>query len=367
MVKYDLCVIGSGAGAGPIVYELSKAGYRVCVLEKGPWIKTDDFSKDEITTARKDVYASRTDREPMEIQWMDEENSQAKSNRNGGISFWNGNCVGGSSNFMSGYFHRAKPNDFKLLSTYGGIEGANIVDWPISYADMAPYYDKVEQVVGISGEVKKHRFLEPRKNPTFPYPALQTNYVSQLLDKTAEELKMELIPLPRAILSASKGNRKACYYSNFCGSYACSSDAKGSSRAALLHDAIASGNCEIRPNAKVFHLETNGNGRVIKAHYHGLDGDDFVEAKLFVVAAQAIETSRLLLLSKNKEFPNGLANNSGQVGKNLLFSGGGIGSGVFYKKDFSKEEFEQLLKPGLFVNRAMQHWYEIDDFWLVKG
>jgi len=96
--------------------------------------------------------------------------------------------------------------------------------------------------------------------------------------------------------------------------------------------------------------------------YYDTEGNiQFVEAKLFVVAARAEETSRLLLMSKNDEFPNGLANNSGQVGKNLIFSAGGVGSGNFDYNDLSQEEEDNLKLPGLFVNRSLHHWYEIED------
>ena len=359
--RYDICIIGSGAGAGPVAYELSKAGFSVVVLEKGPWIKTSQFTKDEIVAARRDVYYPSSKDEPQVIEWFDKKgNLHSKSNAGGGTGFRNGSCVGGSSNFMSGFFHRSKPADFELLSKYGAIEGANIADWPVSYNDMEPYFTKVESVIGVSGKVVKHKALEPRSTSAFPYPPLSENYVSQLLDNAAAQLGIETIPLPRAILSRPKGKRKSCYYSNYCGSYGCASDAKGSSRAALLDDAIATGNCDIIPYAKVFRLETNGE-KVVKAHFHYKGrGDEAVKAGIFVVAAQAIETSRLLLMSKSKDYPDGLANNSGQVGKNLIFSAGGIGSGYFRRSDFTEEEFNKLMMPGLFVNRAIQQWYEID-------
>ena len=90
-------------------------------------------------------------------QWVGEATSDS------GWDFWNGNCVGGSSNFMSGYFHRLKPDDFTLLSTYGKIEGANVTDWPIDYAVLEPYYDRVEKVIGVSGRVVHHRFQEAQR------------------------------------------------------------------------------------------------------------------------------------------------------------------------------------------------------------
>lgn len=359
----DVCIIGSGVGASPIAYELSKAGFKVVVLEKGPWLKTEDFTKDELIATRKDLYIPNLNDESHQIVSKNSEGEwMVKNTSDTGNDFWNGNVVGGSSNFMSGYFHRMKPVDFKLASTYGEIEGANIVDWPISYEDLEPYYSKVEQLVGVSGMVKEHKHLEPRSTADFPYPPLATNVVSKLIDQAAEKLEISTFGTPRAILSKGINNRSSCYYSNFCGSYGCSSAAKGSARSALLEPALETGNLEIIPFAKVFHLETNGNGKIIKANYYDSQGNkQFISADLFIVAAQATETARLLLMSKNPEFPNGLANNNGQVGKNLVFSSGGVGSCNLYYDDFDPETAQQLKTPGVFVNRASQEWYELQN------
>lgn len=362
-MKYDVCVIGSGAGAGPVIYELSKAGYNVVVLEKGPWFKTEDFSKDEMVATRRSVYTPNLKEESHVLVEQNKDGDwMSRSTYASGKDFWNGSCVGGSSNFMSAYFHRLKPNDFRLLSEFGPIDGANIADWPISYNEMEPYYTKVESIVGVSGKVVPHSFLEPRSTSDFPYPALGENIFSSWLDKAAAKLDYELIPAPRGILSRPKDDRNSCFYSNYCGSYGCSSDAKGSSRVALINEALKTGNCNVLPNSKVFHLETDGNGKIQKANYYDKSGQkQFVKAKLFVVAAQAIETSRLLLMSKNSDFENGLSNNAGQVGKNLVFSGGGIGSGQLFFDDLTVDEAKSLDSKGLFINRALQQWYEIDD------
>ena len=142
---FDVCIIGSGAGGGPVAYSLTKAGYSVVVLEKGPWFTEEDFKKDEIACCRRSVYTPNLRDERHVIEEEDEDgNWDAQSTFDSGWDFWNGNCVGGSSNFMSGYFHRLKPEDFRLLSEFGPIEGANVVDWPITYDQLEPYYSKVE-------------------------------------------------------------------------------------------------------------------------------------------------------------------------------------------------------------------------------
>ncbi len=360
---FDICVIGSGAGGGPIAYELSKAGKFVVVLEKGPWFKTEDFSKDEIACCRRSVYTPNLRDERHVIE--DKNNNDdwvGKSTYDTGRDFWNGNMVGGSSNVMSGYFHRLKPEDFRLLSEFGPIEGANIVDWPISYNDLEPYFSKVEKIVGVSGKVVAHPHLEPRSTNDFPYSKTAEHPIAQHIDNACSNLGFNSIPTPRAILSQNALNRKACSYSNYCGSYGCSTDAKGSARAALLNPALQTGNCKIVPNAMVYHLESDNTGKVTSADYYDKNGKSkSITAKIFVVACQSSESSRLLLMSKGTKHPNGLANNNNQVGKNLIYSGGGSGTGDILYKNYNDTEIAQLNIRGLFINRSLQDWYIIDD------
>lgn len=359
---YDVCVIGSGAGAGPIIYELSLAGYKVVVLEKGPWFKTEDFTKDEMTVTKFKAYESDPKDEPQVVERPTTSGYKKSNSAEGGTSFQNGSCVGGASNFMSAYFHRLKPNDFKLLSTYGPIKGANIVDWPVKYEEFEPFYTKVEQVVGVSGQVAEHKNLEPRSTANFPFEPLLTNPVADWYVKAGAELGYNVIPVSRGIISKPYNGRRSCYHSNYCGSFGCSSDGKGSSRAALIPDAMASGNCEIITNAKVFKLETDEKDTIVKAHYYNEAGVAMtVEAKIFVVACQAIESSRLLLMSRSDRFPNGLANNSGQVGKNMIFAGGGGGSGYIRYEDLPEDKAAELKIKNTFVNKCLSDFYEIND------
>ena len=360
---FDVCVIGSGAGAGPVVLTLAEAGYSVLVLEKGPWWTEQDFCKDELACCRRSVYTPELTDEQHVIEDLDSEGDWVgESTSDSGWDFWNGNCVGGSSNFMSGFFYRLKPEDFRLLSEFGPLAGANIADWPISYAELEPWYSKVESEVGISGKIVDHPLAEPRSTADFPYLPTQEHPIAQRIDSTCQELGLHPLPTPRAILSRAKDKRRSCEYSGYCGSYGCSSGAKGSARAALLDRALATGRCEIRPHSKVYKLVSNAKGKVVAADYFDADGrTQKVGAKIFVVACQAIETSRLLLSSTGPKHANGLANNSGQVGRNLLFSAGGSGSGDFVYAGMGDKQVAALKVRGPFVNRALQDWYYIDD------
>ena len=358
-MMYDVCVIGSGAGAGPIIYELSKKGLKVCVLEKGDIYTEKDFSKDEMVV-RKSIYTPNLKDEYHTIEEFIDGSWQKFPTYETGWNFWNGSLLGGSSNFMSGYFHRLKPNDFKLASSYEIPKDSNIVDWPISYDDMEKYYEKVERVVGISGKVQEYEFSEPRSTKDFPYAALQENKIVDLIDKSCKELNYKSIKTPRAIITKQKGHRNPCYYSNYCGSYPCSSAAKGSSRASLIKDALLTNNVTIIPNAFVIKLNTNKDKKITSAVYlTKKSSKKEIKAKLFVLAAQAVETSRLLLNSKDENFPNGVANNSLNVGKNFLSSSGGIVSASFDERNMNLKD---LLTPGLFVNRSLMDWYYTKEF-----
>lgn len=336
---YDICIIGSGAGAGPIAFELTKNGAKVVVIEKGDLYQKEDFSKDELAYIRRDVITPSLDKEYHILEEFIDGRWESYSTKEANWNFHNGSLVGGSSNLMSGFFHRLSPKDFKLKSTYGDIDGANVEDWPISFKEFVKYYEKVDEVVGVTIDTKEHP-------------------ISNLIDTKAKELGINSLITPRAILSKDKGDRNACYYSNYCGSYGCSSGAKGSSREALLNPALKTNNLTILTNTFVKKLHTK-NAQVTSATVYDKNTkqEKTIKAKIFVVAAQSIETARLLLNSASKEYPNGLANTNNQVGKNLLFSGGGIISGTF---DGTQElKLNDLMVEGYFVNRVIRDWYEL--------
>ena len=364
-MKYDIVIVGSGASGGAVAYTLCKAGYKVAVLEKGRLIKRNEFSKDELAYARRDIVTPNLFDEYHTIEEKIEGKWETTPTYDSGWSFWNGNIVGGSSNFMSGMLHRMHPDDFRLKSKYGEIEGANVVDWPITYSDMEPYYTLAEELVGISGKYEKHPSEPPRSTADFTQPPTRENAVVKLLDKSCKNLGITPLVTPRAVLSKDKNDRSACYYSNFCGSYGCSSGAKGSSREALLKPALATGNLTLMSNTYVKSLHTGKKDEVD----HALVVDTItgkekqIEAKIFVVAAQAHESARLLLNSANKDHPDGLANSSGELGKNLIFSAGGSGQGILGKESLKEITFEDLMQTGLFVNRSILDWYFIDHWW----
>jgi len=355
---FDVCVVGSGAGGAPIAYELAMAGHRVAVLEKGGWYSELDFKKDEMLFRRK-TYRSKIADEPHVLE---------KPDRNGNWScietarFWGGNLVGGASNFMSGYFHRLKPEDFRLLSEFGPIEGANIVDWPIDYDDLEPYYTKVEQLVGVSGKVVPHPNLEPRSTADFPFPPTAEHAIAHWFDAAASELGFHPLPMARAILSQPYNDRDACEYSGYCGSYGCRSGAKGGARAALLDHAVATGNCDIITHAKAYRINTDHRGSAVSVDCYDDQGRSVrVRAGIIVIACYSIESIRLLLSSTGSKHPHGIGNHYRQVGKHLHCCAGGTGHGIFDLNRFTSRQSADLKERGPFFNRALQDWYFIDD------
>ncbi len=358
MKQYDVCIVGSGAGAAPIAYELSLAGYSVVVLEKGPYLTEKEFTKDEIAVSRRSIYTPRLQDEHHVVETYRDDGSIARTTAaESGWNFWNGSMVGGSTNLMSGYFHRMKPYDFRLRSTFGSIRGANVVDWPITYEMLEPYYAKVESVVGVSGKVVQHPHQEPRSTKDFPYPPTWEQPISKWFDDACRALGYYSIPTPRAVLPYDALGRSGCSYSNFCGSYGCATGAKGNARAALLEKARATGNCQIIPHAYVYRIDADPS-RATTVHYYDKRGDAVtVKAAVYVVSSQAIESVRLLLNSKNRHHPNGIGNRYGQLGKNLIFSAGGSGQGRFEHSRLSEKMQYELMTRGAFVNRSLQDWY----------
>lgn len=362
LAPVDVVIVGSGAGGGPMAFTLGRAGLKVVVLEKGPWYKKDDFVHDEILSSRRNFF--------MPLPW-DEPHLWRKgptepfSRSN---EAWTANCVGGGTVHMSGYFYRLKPVDFRLRSELGTVPGANLADWPISYADLAPYYDLAEEELGVSGNAVPHPFLEPRTR-NYPMMPLGEHPVSLELDKACRQLGWHAIPTARGITSIPYKGRAACVYCTLCGSYGCEHDAKSSTAAALIGRAVATGNVEVRPRCMAKEVTVDDRGLARGVVYLDPDGvEQEQRAKLVVVSCTAVESARLLLNSVSGRFPKGLANDNGLVGRNLVFSSFGQSKATF-RVAKQKAALKWLEAEAPFVNRSLQDFYLMPDakFGFRKG
>ena len=347
---FDVVVIGSGAGGGPLTYELAGAGARVLVLEKGRRLQQEELIHDELKICRGDFFVPFEEDEPHVLVYG---TGQPLRSAQG----WIANCLGGGTVHMSGFFLRLKPDDFRLRSRVGEVAGATIADWPITYEELAPFYDKVERVIGVSGTAGVNPFEEPRKGP-FPFAPLAEHPIALEIDKACSSLGYHAFPLPRAIITRPVGARRSCSYCALCGGYGCEMGAKGSTSVSVLDQAEATGRCEIRTGSMAYEIETDAAGLATGVLYFDAEGrSQRARGRTVVVACSSIESARLLLNSKGSRFPNGLSNDNGLVGQNLTFSNHRDGSARF---ELGKSQATRpwLLDKAPFIHRAVQDFYD---------
>lgn len=291
----DFAIVGTGAGGGTLACRLAEAGFSVVAFDVGPWWRPlEDFASDE--THQQKLY------------WTDERICDGADPLALGANN-SGQSVGGSTVHFAMVSLRFGPHRLKSRSLLG--YGA---DWPIDWREMWRYYTEVEQALKISGPVNYP--WGPRR-PRYPYRPHELNAAGLVLAIGAEAMGIAWAPTPLATISAPRGRAHPCVYRGFCVS-GCSTNAKQSALVTWIPRAVTAG-AEIRDLAMVGRIETDaGNGRVTGVHYCREGRWRFQRASNVVVAGYAIETPRLLLNSATDRYPDGLANSSGLVGKNLM-------------------------------------------------
>lgn len=317
--KVNAVVVGAGAGGGIVAKELAEAGLSVVLLERGKNYSAWDCRKDDLrnqrTTVLGNAFGPDDERNPrVAVDRSGRERIVLASE--GGYSN-NAACVGGGTLSYGAMAWRFDPKDFRMRSVYGAPEGSTLEDWPLTYDDLEPYYEKAEWEIGVSGDESASPFAPPRKRP-LPMPPLPPTREHQILQEGARKLGLHPFDIPMLRNSVPYNGRPACMRCRWCVGFACEVNAKCGTQNTVIPRALATGNCVMRTESVVREIQVDERGRATGVSYYE-EGGRLQEqpADVVVVSCCAIESARLLLNSRSKLFPNGLGNNHDWVGRNL--------------------------------------------------
>ncbi|MFN7994651.1 MAG: GMC family oxidoreductase [Bryobacteraceae bacterium] len=342
----DFLVIGAGAAGGVMAKELSTAGFKVVVLEQGPYLRETDYSHDEIKYSIQPGLTNDPKVQPILFRANEKESVRPFK----AIEY--GRQVGGGSVHFTGNYWRFHESDFHEHSLFGDVPGTAFADWPISYADLEPYYTKAEYELGISGLAGANPFEAPRSKP-YPLPPMPVKSSGVLFERGTRKLGLHPYPAPVAILSQPYRGRGACVHCGFCESFGCEMRAKSSTLVTVIPIAEKTGRCEIRPNSYVREILLDDRGRASGAVYFDAQKREVRQkARVVVVCANGVESAKLLLLSKSNRFPNGLANSSGLLGKHLMWDNGFEATALF---EHPLNEFKSIQ-----ATRVIHDYYRAD-------
>ncbi len=308
----DVCVIGTGAAGGVWIDVCTRAGLEVVALERGPELGPADFM-------HHDEWSNTHRGEGFAPDWRDTLRETEGEVAQLGRSAMLAQCVGGGTAHWGGQSWRYREDDFRLLSSEGPVAGANLADWPISYAELEPWYARAEQRLGLAGRAGANPFEAPR-SLGYPNPAHPPRSATLALERGAKALGLHPFPTPLAINSQPYAGRGICLNGGQCSNFGCPTQAKASTLSIQIPAARATGRLELQTGTRAIELVVGADGHVRSVRTRSADGrEGEVRARHFVLAAGSIASPHLLLLSRSARFPDGLANGSGLVGRNLMF------------------------------------------------
>lgn len=311
-------VVGAGAGGGVVAKELACAGIRVTLFERGCWPSFDAHINDELISQRGQELGSAFgpdwEKNPRVVRYADgsEQVVTPQSYSYNHVAA----CVGSGTVSYGAMAWRFMPEDFRMQSVYGKVEGSTLADWPITYEDLAPYYDQAEREIGVSGDMSDNPFAPNRETP-YPMPAFEYNKDGAYLAEVCTRMGLHPFSIPMLRNSVSYNGRAACIRNRTCCGYACPVDAKNGTQNTVIPVAMQTGNCEVKTNSFVYEIHTDGNRATAVSYFDEKRKSHRLEADIIVVSASASETARLLLNSRSQRFPEGIGNNNGWVGHNL--------------------------------------------------
>jgi gluconate 2-dehydrogenase alpha chain len=369
--KTDVVIVGLGAAGGVAAHVLTAAGRQVVALEVGDDLSSKDFvvGLDEISGGNMYNQMGAKLVNHSVPTWRP---NAAAPTGDAIRPFLTMNGVGGSSVHFGGVSWRLYPDDFKVrtntIARYGEAalpEGSAIADWPVGYETLEPYYDRVEYAIGVSGEAGANPFEGPHSRP-YPMPPLRRKGWNELADRRLKELGFHPFPQPAAVNSVPYGGRAACTYCGFCSGFGCWNDSKGSTLVTTIPLARASGKLDLRTNARVTRIIADPAGRVTGVRYIDAGGEECEQpAAVVILSAFVYENVRRLLLSRSQRFPNGLANNSGQVGKYFMAQTYVIVNGQY--DDLDVKAFSGLGAQGTAIEDFYGDNFDHRDAGFIRG